>query len=131
MTKYFKILLLPNLRTGMVLTFTLALIICVGTLTPIAQALDVPRTGKWHHFVAFVALTYPLTVASRRHWLLVIIFGLSFGAAIEIIQPYVNRVGDIADFTVDAVGVLIGFSFGVIGYFLKLKNDNFQLYHRR
>jgi hypothetical protein len=36
----------------------------------------------------------------------------------------VNRYGDVADFTADAVGVLIGFSFGVIGYFLKLKSDN-------
>ena len=107
----------------MILTFTFALIICVGTLTPLPQAVDVPRTDKWHHFLAFAALTYPLTVAAAI-WLLIIAFGLSFGALIEIIQPYVNRFGDVADFIADAVGVLIGFSFGVIGYFLKLKNDN-------
>ena len=79
-----------------------------------------------HHFLAFAALVYPLTVANRRCWLLIIVFGLSLGALIEIIQPYVNRFGDVADFTVDAVGVLIGFSFGVVGYFLKLKTDNFE-----
>ncbi len=121
MIKYFKILLLPNLQTGMVLTFILALIICVGTLTPLPQAVDVSGMDKWHHFLAFAALTYPLTVANRRCWLLIIVFGLAFGASIEIIQPYVNRFGDIADFTADAFGVLIGFMFGVIGYFLKLK----------
>ena len=109
--KYLRLLLLPNLRTGMILTFTFALIICVGT-------------HKWYYFVAFAALTYPLNVANRRCWFLIIAFGLSFGALIEIIQPYVNRFGDVADFTADAVGVLIGFSFGVIGYFLKLKNYN-------
>jgi VanZ family protein len=108
----------------MILTFTFALIICVGTLTPLPQAVDVPGTDKWHHFLAFAALTYPITAASRRHWLLIIAFGLSFGAVSEIIQPYVNRFGDIADFTADAIGVLIGFSHGAIGYFLKLKNDN-------
>ena len=121
MLKYLRLLLLPNLRTGMILTFTFALIICVGTLMPLPQAFDVPGTDKWHHFLAFAALTYPLTVASRRYWLSIIVFGLSFGALIEIIQPYVNRYGDVADFTADAVGVLIGFSFGVVGYYLKLK----------
>ena len=125
MTKYFEILLLPNLQTGVVLTFIFAFIICVGTLTPLPRAIDVPRTDKWHNFLAFAALVYPLTVANRRCWLLIIAFGLSFGALIEIIQPYVNRLGDVADFTADAVGVLIGFSFGVGGYFLKPKIDNF------
>ena len=119
--KYFKLLLLPDVRAGMVLPFAFALIICLGTLTPLPQAVDVPRTDKWHHFLAFAALTYPLTVASRRCWPFVIVFGLAFGASIEIIQPYVNRFGDIADFTADAFGVLIGFLFGVIGYFLRLK----------
>ena len=109
---------------GMVLTFVFALIICLGTLTPLSQAVDVPGTDKWYHLLAFAALTYPLAAASRRCWLLIIVFGLSFGASIEIIQPFVNRFGDVADFTADAVGVLIGFLFGVIGYFLKLKNEN-------
>ena len=122
--KYFKLLLLPDVRTGTVLTSAFAVIICLVTLTPLPQAVDVPGTDKWHHFLAFAALTYPLTVAIRRSWLLVIVFGLLFGASIEIIQPYVNRFGDIADFTADAFGVLIGFLFGVIGNFLKLKNDN-------
>ena len=124
MTKYFKILLLPNLRTAIILTFTCALIICVGTLIPLPQGVDVPGTDKWHHFLGFAALTYPLTVASRRYWLSIIVFGLLFGALIEIIQPYVHRFGDVADFTVNAIGVLIGFLFGVIGCFFKLKSDN-------
>ena len=119
--KYFKLLLLPNVRTGMVLTFAFVLIICLGTLTPLPQAVDVSGMDKWHHFLAFAALTYPLTVANRRCWLLIIVFGLAFGASIEIIQPYVNRFGDTADFAADAVGVLIGFSLGVIGYFFKIK----------
>ena len=111
----------------MILTFTFALIICVGTLMPLPQAVDILETDKWYYFVAFAALTYPLTVANRRCWFLIIAFGLSFGALIEIIQPYVNGFGDIADFSADAVGVLIGFLLGVIGYFLKLKNDNLEL----
>ena len=126
MLKYLNLLLLPNLRTGMILTFTFALIICVGTLMTLPQAVDILETDKWYYFVAFAALTYPLTVANRRCWFLIIEFGLSFGALIEINQPYVNRFGDVADFTADAVGVLIGFSFGVVGFFSKLKSDNLE-----
>ena len=125
--KYFKLVLLPNARTGMVLTFAFALIICLGTLTPLPQAVDVPGTDKWHHLLAFAALTYPLTIAGRRYWLAIIVFGLSFGASIEIIQPYVNRFRNIGDFTADAIGVLLGFSLGVIGYFLNFKFETKKL----
>ena len=85
---------------------------------------DVSGIDKLHHFLAFAALTYPLTVASQRYWLPIIIFGLLFGASIEIIQPYLNRFGDIGDFTADAVGVLIGFLLGALGYLLKIKIKN-------
>ena len=97
----------------MILTFTFALIICVGTLMTLPQAVDILETDKWYYFVAFAALTYLLTVANWRCWFLIIAFGLSFGALIEIIQPYVNRFGDTADLTTDVVGMLIRFSFGV------------------
>ena len=96
-------------------------IICLGTSTPLPQAVDVPGTEKWHHFVAFAALTYPLTVASRRYWILIIIIGFSFGALIKIIQPYVNMVSNFYDFTADAFGVLIRFSLGLVVHNLKLK----------
>ena len=54
-------------------------------------------TDKWHHFVAIAALTYPLTVASRRHWILIVASEFSFGG-------------------------LIGFSLGVVVHNLKLKS---------
>ena len=92
-----------------------------GNATPLPQAVDVPETDKWHHFVAFAALTYPLIVASRRYWILIIIIGFSFGALIKIIQPYVNMVSNFYDFTADAFGVLIRFSLGLVVHNLKLK----------
>ena len=121
MTKHFTALLLPNLRTTIVLMWTFFVIICLGTPTRIPQAVDVPETDKWHHFVAFAALTYPLIVASRRYWILIIIIGFSFGALIKIIQPYVFRAGVFYDFTTNAFGVLIGFSLGLVVHNLKLK----------
>ena len=56
-----------------------------GNAHLLPQAVDVPGTDKWHHFVAFAVLTYPLTVARRSHWILIVAIGLSFGGLIEII----------------------------------------------
>ena len=99
-------------------------IICLGTLTPLPKMVDVSGTDKLHHFLAFSALPYSLIGASQRYWLPIIIFGLSFGASIEIIQPYLNRFGDIADFTADSVSMIIGFLLGTLGYLLKLEIKN-------
>ena len=50
------------------------------------------------------------------NWIPIILFGLFFGALIELVQPYLNRFGDIQDFQADAIGVLIGFALGVMVY---------------
>ena len=116
MVFYLKACLIPNLRLALFLTIIFTIIICFGTLTPLPKSLDVPASDKWHHFVAFAFLVYPLTVANKKCWIPIILFGLFFGALIELVQPYLNRFGDIQDFQADAIGVLIGFALGVIVY---------------
>ncbi len=116
MVFYLKACLIPNLRLALFLTIIFTIIICFGTLTPLPKSLDVPGSDKWHHFVAFAFLVYPLTVANKKCWIPIILFGLFFGALIELVQPYLNRFGDIQDFQADAIGVLIGFALGVIVY---------------
>ena len=116
MVFYLKACLIPNLRLALILTIIFTIIICFGTLTPLPKSLDVPGSDKWHHFVAFAFLVYPLTVANKKCWIPIILFGLFFGALIELVQPYLNRFGDIQDFQADAIGVLIGFALGVIVY---------------
>ena len=116
MVFYLKACLIPNLQLAIFLTIIFTIIICFGTLTPLPKSLDVPGSDKWHHFVAFAFLVYPLTVANKKCWIPIILFGLFFGALIELVQPYLNRFGDIQDFQADAIGVLIGFALGVIVY---------------
>ena len=116
MVFYLKACLIPNLRLAIFLTIIFTIVICCGTLTPLPKSLDVPGSDKWHHFVAFSFLIYPLTVANKKCWIPIILFGLFFGALIELVQPYLNRFGDIQDFQADAIGVLIGFALGVIVY---------------
>ena len=116
MVFYLKACLIPNLRLAIFLTIIFTIVICCGTLTPLPKSLDVPGSDKWHHFVAFSFLVYPLTVANKKCWIPIILFGLFFGALIELVQPNLDRFGDIQDFQADAIGVLIGFALGVIVY---------------
>ena len=113
---YLKACLIPNLRLAIFLTIIFTTVICFGTLTSLPKSLDVPGSDKWHHFVAFSFLVYPLTVANKKCWIPIILFGLFFGALIELVQPYLNRFGEIQDFQADAIGVLIGFALGVSVY---------------
>jgi hypothetical protein len=102
------------LKFAILCTLVLTLTICIATLTPLPLKIDAPGSDKWHHFVAFAALVYPITVANRFYWIPIIIFGFALGGLIEVVQPFVNRFGDIQDFQADIVGMLMGFLIGLM-----------------
>ena len=106
----------PNDKIALILTFIFTLLILVGTLTPIPQKIDAPDADKWHHFIAFAVLTYPMVAANKRLSFAIVLFGLCLGASIEIIQPYVNRFGDFNDFKADCIGILLGYFSGKLAY---------------
>ena len=114
MSKYLKFLIFPDIRSAIFLTVVFTIAICVGTLTVLPEKIDVPGTDKWQHLVAFAALVYPITVASRHYWIPITVFALCLAASIEIIQPYVNRFGDIKDFQADTLGVFLGLLIGIL-----------------
>jgi len=114
MFKFIKKLVFPSLYQALLITFIFTILILIGTLTPLPQKIDAPGSDKWHHFIAFALLTYPLAASHKRLGIVVFIFGICLGASIEIIQPYVNRFGDIMDFRADVIGVCIGYSCGLI-----------------
>jgi VanZ family protein len=123
MSKYLKLLILPDLKSAVFLTVVFTLAICAGTLTALPEKIDVPGTDKWQHLVAFAALVYPITVASRRYWIPVTVFASCLAALIEIIQPYVNRFGDIKDFQADMLGVFLGLLIGILVRRLRVKRN--------
>ena len=65
MFSVFKALILPDAKTAFTLTAILTLAICVGTLIPLTEKIHAPGSDKWHHFIAFAALAYPLTAANQ------------------------------------------------------------------
>ena len=65
-----------------------------------------PGTDKTHHFIAYCALMLPTALAKPKHWPLLALFFIGWSAAIELIQPYVNRYGEWLDLLANATGVL-------------------------
>ena len=72
-----------------------------------------PGTDKLYHFIAFTALVFPCALLFARTLNWVLPAALLFGGAIELIQPYVGRGGELADFVADALGVFIGAALGL------------------
>jgi VanZ family protein len=109
-------IIFPNLKLALILTSIFTFLILIGTLSPLPQKIEAPGSDKWHHFIAFAALTYPLTASNKRLGLAIVLFGICLGASIEIIQPYVNRFGDLNDFKADVIGILLGYLLGRFTY---------------
>ena len=84
-------------RWAMLLTIALAVVIAALTLTP-PMPVEMPvGSDKSHHFIAFVALALPLaTIRPRWSAVLFVVFS-AYGAAIEVIQPFVGRSRELAD----------------------------------
>ena len=100
--------MLKRKRIALFLTIVLALVIAVSTLTPLPTKIDVPGSDKWHHFIAFAVLVFPLAYCNKRYAMVIAIAALGYGGFIEIVQPYVNRYGEFNDFVADGIGVCIG-----------------------
>ena len=94
-------------------TLVLAFIITLLTLLPVSAPQGVPGTDKAHHLLGFAALTLPSALLYPRSLVIVLPCSLLFGGAIELIQPYVGRQGEFADFSADAVGALVGVGVGL------------------
>ena len=93
----------------------LAAIIAVLTLLP--QALPPSASvgiDKLYHFIAFAGLMLPVAALWPKGLVWMIPAALLFGTGIEIIQPFVNRSRELADFMANGAGILAGSAFGFI-----------------
>jgi VanZ family protein len=96
------------------LTFGLSVIIAVLTLIPSNAAPEVPGGDKVHHVVAFMSLTLPSAAFYPKALLRVVLAAALYAALIEIIQPFVDRSGETADFLADLLGIAIGAIIGLL-----------------
>ena len=88
--------------------------IAATTLTPGAGKHAPQGADKLLHTAGFALLVMPMLMVRLKTGLVIAPLALLFGAAIELIQPYVNRFGDFSDFWADFVGVLIGVTLAIL-----------------
>ena len=96
------------------LTVVVTTVLTAAMLWPLEAAPPAPEgADKLVHFMAFVALAFPLARTGRLGLLPVFIGASAFGAIIELIQPTFNRSADLNDWAADTLGVLIGIGLGL------------------
>ena len=96
------------------LTVAVTTAITIAMLWPLEAPPPAPEgSDKILHFIAFVALAFPLARAGRFRLIPVLIGASAFGGLIELIQPTFNRSADLNDWVADTLGVLIGIGLGL------------------
>ncbi|MDO5736483.1 MAG: VanZ family protein [Propionibacteriaceae bacterium] len=101
-------------RWAMVMTVVLAAVIAFLTLRPPIETGMPAGSDKLYHFIAFAALSFPLALVRPRWSAGLLVLFTAYGAAIEIIQPYMGRSGEWADLLADVTGILGGIAAGLL-----------------
>ena len=95
-------------RLALLLTVGLILIVGLLTLTPVPHVHTVNSNDKLHHLLAFAAIVTPCALWNRPALIWLLPTAFVFGAAIEIIQPFVGRSRELMDLAANTAGIGIG-----------------------
>ncbi len=101
-------------------TAIILIIITFLSLYPLKQQASFPGDDKLHHLLAYSLLTICLGLRKPQNYILILIFLSFYSGLIELIQPYLNRFGEIEDFIFNNLGLIIGFAIGAFVKKIKL-----------
>ena len=90
------------------------IIITFLSLYPLKEQPSIPGSDKIHHLIAYAALSIGVGLRRPSNYLLIIVFFSFYSGLIEIVQPYVNRFGEIEDFLFNNLGIFIGLTLGIV-----------------
>ena len=82
--------------------------ITILSLHPLPD-LPAPGSDKTHHFIAYATLIFPTALKRPKYWQIIVLFFIGWSGAIELIQPYVNRYGELQDLAANIIGLAFGF----------------------
>ncbi len=102
-------------RLALIATMILAATIAWLTLTPSPPTPDLqhPMSDKLYHVLGFAALVFPSALLFKRSLIWIVPLSVTFGAAIEIIQPYTGRSAEAMDFVANLIGIGVGITAGL------------------
>ena len=103
-------------------TSLIFIIITFLSLYPLKEQPSIPGSDKIHHLIAYSALAIGVGLRRPSKYVLIIIFFSFYSGLIEIIQPYINRFGEIEDFLFNNLGIFIGLTLGILINKLLIKN---------
>lgn len=86
------------------------LFIVVGSLVPLPALPDAPGSDKLLHLVGYALLGF-LSTWNRNGTIRIFAVTIAIillGGMIELVQPFVNRYGEFADFAANSAGAVIG-----------------------
>lgn len=97
------------------LTLIVTVTLTLAMLWPLNAPPQAPEwSDKVVHFIAFAALSFPLSRTCRFGLFPVFVGASVFGGVIELIQPSFNRSADVNDWIANNMGAAIGISCGLI-----------------
>lgn len=91
------------------------LLISLLSLLPLDQLPPAPGSDKTHHLLAYGLLALPIAVRAPKHWLYLLGACFLWSGALELIQPLVNRYGELLDLAANGAGLMIGAWVGRMG----------------
>lgn len=78
------------------------------SLLPLPQLPHFPGTDKTHHFISYALVIFPVILRKPNNYIWLIGLVIVWSGGIELIQPWVNRYAEWADFRANILGVLLG-----------------------
>lgn len=107
--KYF---ILPGIiftvRNAQWVTLVILAAITILSLWPADDLPGVPGGDKFHHFIAYAGLVFPIALRRPKYWRIAILIFIVWSGLIELFQPHVNRYGEWLDWLANIGGIISG-----------------------
>lgn len=99
-------------RAGLAMTLAIALCIAVLGFIPMPATGPVMANDKLIHFLGFAILVLPVAAVHPRHVPWIFIAAVTYGGAIELLQPFTGRTRSWGDLVADGAGAALGCALG-------------------
>ena len=94
-----------------IITTSFAIIITIGSLSPIHVSFGSHDSDKLFHITSYIALSFPAALRASYSYVLILTCFVLFGSVIEVLQPYFNRNFELYDILANTLGTFLGIFF--------------------